>query len=159
MNTLDIDLLQHQASLRFRSREGKRQVFDAVRRTFLVQTPEELVRQLLIQYLVLNKGYPLGRLAVEKAVRVHQRTKRFDLLAYDPDNRPFLLAECKAPSVRITDETFFQAATYNITLQVPYLLVTNGPETYCCQIDHQDKKYVFLPEVPDIPVSPFGEFA
>ncbi|MEY3053310.1 MAG: hypothetical protein RLY31_3095 [Bacteroidota bacterium] len=155
MNDLSIDLLRFQSELRFRYLEGQRQLFDAVRRKYLAQTPEELVRQLLVLYLVRDKGYPLGHLSVEKSIRVHGQTKRFDLLAYSPDSRPFLLAECKAPSVRLTNNTFFQAATYNIALQVPYLLITNGPVSYCCHIDHQGKNYSFLPEVPPPPVSPF----
>jgi hypothetical protein len=43
---------------------------------------------------------------------------------------------------------FDQAARYNMTLGVTYLIVSNGFVTYCCILDHVNKSYVFLTEIP-----------
>ena len=60
-----------------------------------------------------------------------------------------LIVECKAPEVKISQETFHQVAAYNMTLKVPFLVVTNGLQHYCCQIDHEQKTYAFLPDIPN----------
>jgi len=76
-------------------------------------------------------------------------TRRADLVAYDRDGRPFLIAECKSPDVPVTQKTFAQAANYNMTLRVEYLLITNGQHTYCCRIDFENERYEFVEEVPE----------
>jgi hypothetical protein len=113
-----------------------------------VLLPEELVRQLVVQYLILEKGYSKNRIALEKALRVNTLEKRCDILIYDLEMKPFLLVECKAPEVKISQEVFRQIAWYNMPLKVPYLMVTNGITTYCCEMDYTLETFRFLPEVP-----------
>jgi len=71
------------------------------------------------------------------------------LLVYDQEVAPYLLVECKAPKVPVSQSVFEQAAWYNTSLQVPYLMVTNGLEAYCCAIDYEQKDYRYLQEVPE----------
>jgi len=87
-------------------------------------------------------------MAVEKSVKVNGLPRRTDVLVYNSKLEKLLLAECKAPSVKITQAVFDQAARYNMTLDVKYFVLTNGLETYCCTMDHEKKKYVFLKEIP-----------
>ncbi len=74
--------------------------------------------------------------------------KRSDLVAYNNNGEPILIAECKAPNIKLTQSTFDQAAMYNMTLKVKYLLITNGLEHYCCIIDHSKKAFHFIDEIP-----------
>ena len=60
------------------------------------------------------------------------KTWRADVVAYGRDQRPALLAECKAPGVAITQVTFDQLARYNAVLAAPVLVVDNGAARYCC---------------------------
>jgi hypothetical protein len=147
---IDFTLLRQY--LEFKRDGGVSYIFDPIRRKFLVQTPEETVRQLVIQYLIRERQYPASLLAVEKMVKVNGISKRFDILAFDKSNHPLLLVECKAPQVRISANAFFQSSSYNLALNVPYMLVTNGLEIYCCQIDYDNRSYSFLGEVPLYPV-------
>ena len=94
-------------------------------------TPEEGVRQRLLADL-LRLGYPVGLLAVERGVVFGGRTWRADVVAYGRDQRPLLLAECKAPGVPIDQTTFDQLARYNAVLDAPVLVVDNGAARYCC---------------------------
>ena len=87
-------------------------------------------------------------MAVEKMLTVNGLVKRFDILIYDEHTAPFFLVECKAPSVRVSEDTFRQIAAYNLSLQVKYLLVTNGINSYCCEMDYQKQSFEFLQEVP-----------
>ena len=101
-----------------------------------------------IHYLLDKKQVNINRINVEKQLIVNGRRKRFDIIVYGMDMHPFLLVECKAPSVPISQATFDQVASYNLALKTDYLLVTNGRSSYCCQMDYEEESYLFLEEVP-----------
>ena len=114
--------------------------------------PEEVVRQLLLLYLLREKGCSPNRIGIEKTLSVNGLTRRFDILVYDPEMKPWMLIECKAPGIAISQDTFDQAARYNLPLRVPYLVVSNGRDTYCCKMDYEKEGYDFLGELPGFPV-------
>ncbi len=149
MMFIDLELTRFQAELSLRRQADRAFVFDPLRKRYLLLSPEEWVRQLLIRYL-LHRTYPAGRLAVEQGLSIHGRMRRFDLLAYDAFGRPFLLAECKAPEVKITQKTMDQIAAYNQALKAPYLLLTNGLQTLCCAVIYgeENTSLIFLDHVP-----------
>ncbi|MCE2612245.1 type I restriction enzyme HsdR N-terminal domain-containing protein [Flavobacteriaceae bacterium D16] len=138
-----------QYDFRFKSSENTRYIFDIIRKKFVVLQPEEWVRQHVIHYLIQDKGYPKSLINVEKTIRMHGLSKRYDLVVFSPLGQIVLLAECKAPSVPITQETFDQIARYNMALRSSLLLLTNGKEMYCCEMDFEKEKYTFLDQVPD----------
>lgn len=144
-----LDLLQYQNTLQVKKQAKQSLIFDCVRRKWLVLQPEELVRQLLVHYLLTEKGYPKNRFALEKGLKVNELDRRYDILIYNHDMQPFLLAECKAPQIELTDATFRQIANYNRSLQVQYLLVTNGIQTFCCKMNYDAQSYEFVNEIPD----------
>ncbi len=124
-------------------------IFDVIRRKYVTLTPEEWVRQNFIQYLVNEKKYPASLIAIEIPISYNTLKKRGDIVTYDKTGAQVVLVECKAPDIKITQSVFDQIARYNLTLKVKYLVVTNGLEHYCCQMDHEKQSYVFLPEVPE----------
>ena len=136
-------------SFRFKNSENKIAVFDVLRKKFVLLTPEEWVRQHVVQFLLTEKKMPQSLLNVEKQLRVNQMLKRYDLLVYNPDGSIHLVVECKAASVPITQETFDQIARYNLSLKAKYLMVTNGLQHYYCQMDYEQEKYHFLPDLPE----------
>ncbi len=119
-----------------------------IRRKYVVLTPEEWVRQHLLQFLVNERKFPQSLLSVEKKVVVNRLYRRTDIVVYSNELQPVLIAECKAPSVKITQSVFDQAARYNMTLGVSYFLLSNGMETICCRVDTQNQSYVFLEQIP-----------
>lgn len=133
---------------KFKKENERLQIFDAIRKKYVVLTPEEWVRQNFMQYLIQEKQFPQSLMAVEAGLKINQQKKRTDLLVYDKSGLPFLMVECKAPEVKITQNTFDQIARYNIVFQVKYLVVTNGLEHYCCEMDYDKKSFVYLPEIP-----------
>lgn len=145
---IELDLMGFKEHLKVRTTEGKRHIFDPLRKKWLVLQPEELVRQLVIQYLLTEKGYRSSHMAVERMLKVNKLTKRCDILAYDLQQQPLLLVECKAPQVKIDQGVFHQIAWYNMPLSVKYLMVTNGIATYCCQMDYNKGDYTFLDAIP-----------
>jgi type I site-specific restriction endonuclease len=128
--------------------EGTTQVFDAVRKKYLVLTPEEWVRQHFIHYLNKEKNYPLGLMGVEQMVKYNGMQTRADIVLYTADGKPNVIVECKAPNVKITQDAFNQIAKYNFKLKVEFLVVTNGMQHFCCKMDYENNKITFLEEVP-----------
>lgn len=133
---------------KIRQAESKTQIFDPIRKKYLVLTPEEWVRQHFIQYLIHEKHYPASLIAVEIGLKYNSMQKRADIVVYDKQAKPYLMVECKAPEVQLSQDTFHQIAVYNMAFKVNFLIVTNGLEHYCCEMDYTTNTYRFLPEVP-----------
>ncbi len=135
-------------SFRIKSSENKLSIFDEVRKKYVLLTPEEWVRQNTVQYLLCEKKYPKTLLNVEKVIKINDLTKRYDIVIYKPDGSIFLLVECKAPHIKITQESFDQIARYNLVLKAEYLMVTNGINHYFCKMDFKNERYNFLKNLP-----------
>ena len=134
-----------------REHEGRAQIYDPIRRRFVALTPEEWVRQHIVQYLIQEKQFPAGLTGIEKRLLIKGKRKRCDVVIYDRSASPLLLVECKAPHRPVKQAVFGQIATYNIALSAPYLLVTNGLEHYCCRIDLTAGQPTFLDQIPNYP--------
>ena len=135
-------------SFRFKNSENKVAIFDEIRKKFILLTPEEWVRQHTLHYLLQDNKYPKSYINVEKLIKINTLNKRYDIVVFQPNGSIFLLIECKAPEVAITQKTFDQIARYNLELKAKYLMVTNGQNHYFCQMDFENKKYIFLSELP-----------
>jgi len=134
---------------RIRNTVGRQQIFDPVRKKWVALTPEEWVRQNFVQYLLKEKNYPASLMVVEAKVVYNKKPQRSDVLVYNKSMKPLLVLECKAPKVNISQEVFFQAARYNSQLKAKYVIVTNGLEHFCCEVDYEYGKHVFLREIPE----------
>ena len=111
-------------------------------------TPEEWVRQHVVQYLLIEKKYPKSWINVEKVLKINGLTKRYDVVVFNNDGSILILVECKAPEVKISQHTFDQIARYNLTMKAQYLMVTNGQNHYFCQMDFDKEQYLFLKDLP-----------
>ena len=128
---------------------NKNEIFDSIRKRYVILTPEEWVRQNFIRFLINEKEYPPSLFAVEKGLKVNNMFRRTDIVLYNSKAEPQMIVECKAPDVKISQATFDQAAQYNISLNVNYLTITNGLQHYCCRINSTDKSISFLKEIPN----------
>ena len=124
-------------------------IFDELRKKDLVLTPEEWVRQHWINYLSLMKNYPKALMHIEGGLKLNNLQKRSDLLIYNSSGHKVVLAEFKAPHIKITQQVFEQIANYNTVHRIPYLLVSNGMNHYYCKIDFIKKSYEFLEDLPN----------
>lgn len=123
-------------------------IFDIVRKKYVILTPEEWVRQHVVHYLVEVKQIPVALIAVEREIDLYGLRRRFDVVTFDRLGNPWLLVECKAPSVELSRQVFDQAFRYNMTLTAPYVAITNGRNHYCGHI-HPAKGFVFLNDFPE----------
>ena len=110
--------------IQLKAEDGQEYIFDAVRKKWLVRTPEEWVRQHAVQYLVAL-GYSIHHLQVESGLKTGFNSKRSDIIA-NIDGKPEVLVECKAPEVPLSQKTFNQAFNYNNTIGAPLIWLTNG---------------------------------
>ena len=134
---------------RIKSKENKPFIFDILRKKYVSLTPEEWVRQHFIHYLVEEKKYPVSLIGIEKKLTINGLTKRTDILVFNTDRKPHIIVECKAPSIKISQETFNQIAHYNLKLEATYLIVTNGLQHYYCTMDFVNETYVFMETIPN----------
>jgi hypothetical protein len=120
-----------------RHAEEKLWIFDFLRKKYLILTPEEWVRQHWINYLIYHHDYPGGLFSMEKGLKYNKLQKRTDLIVFDRLGKPFLLIECKAPEVQLSEKTLSQAMMYNSSINSPNLVLSNG------------MKHVFLARLAD----------
>ena len=132
----------------FKNSENKVSIFDAIRKKFVILQPEEWVRQHCVHYLIKVKNYPKSLINVEKELKVNDLKKRYDIVIFNTDGSIHLIVECKAPNIKIKQNTFDQVARYNLALNATYLMVTNGLNHYYCVMDFKAEKYRFLEDIP-----------
>lgn len=125
------------------------QIFDKIRKKFVALTPEEWVRQNMIEYLIHEKKYKTGLLSIEMPLVLNTMQRRCDIVVFNNEAKPLMIVELKAPGVKITQKVFDQISRYNMNMKVNYLLVSNGLQHYCCKMDYKNEKYFFLKEIPE----------
>ncbi len=134
---------------RIKNEGDKLFIYDRCRRKYVALTSEEWVRQNMVEFLIQEKHYPSALMSNEITVEINQMKKRCDTIVYDVNCQPFVIIEYKAPEVPITQKVFDQIASYNLKLNVPILIVSNGLTHYCCRIDYAQRRYIFFKEIPD----------
>ena len=127
-----------------------RTVFDPLRKKDVALTPEEQVRQWCIGVLSNDLGVPMHMMMSEAGLKLGDKQFRADILVYDRQARPLVVVECKRPEVELGREVLDQAIRYNMVLNVRYLIITNGRQTFACQREEKDGnvRYVFVEKVP-----------
>jgi len=135
-------------NFRFKSNENKTLIFDIIRKKFVVLTPEEWVRQHVLNFLISEKKYPISHINVEKQLKLHDTVKRYDIVVFNSNGSIEIIVECKAPSIKINQQVFDQIARYNFVLQAKHLMVSNGLEHFYCNMDYINEKYIFLKDIP-----------
>jgi len=133
----------------FKDENGKKFIFDEIRRKFITLTPEEWVRQNFVKYLINNKNYPASLIALEVPIVINETDQRSDIVAFNKNGRIVVLVECKSPEISLTQKVFDQAASYNLKLNAKILIITNGIAHYCCKPDYSGRKWIFLDDIPD----------
>lgn len=133
--------------IRLKQSQDTTYIFCTIRKNWMVFTPEEWVRQHLILYLIQTLGYSASAIALEVPVNQTGMRKRADILVYK-QAKPYIMIECKRPSVQITQQTFDQIARYNGVIGSEFLMVSNGLNHYYCKMDYENKCYQFLKEIP-----------
>ncbi|MDQ6762150.1 MAG: type I restriction enzyme HsdR N-terminal domain-containing protein [Bacteroidota bacterium] len=123
------------------------EVFDVIRKKWLMLTPEEWVRQNMLQYLLVVKKYPASLIAVEKEIRLGELKKRCDLVVYNRDSLPWMIIECKEMNVALSEKTLAQILRYHITLPATYLIITNG--SYSFGFEKRNGQFFEIDEFPE----------
>lgn len=123
-------------------------IYDSIRRKYLQLTPEEWVRQHFTHYLIDHLKYPRGLITTESGLKYNQLLRRTDIVVFDREARPFMIVECKAPTVTINQQVFNQISVYNKVLEAQLLVVSNGLHHYCCRFQAQSQRWEFLPQIP-----------
>jgi hypothetical protein len=135
-------------NIKIAEKNGKNVIFDILRRKYVALTPEEWVRQHFVHFIIEKKGYPQTLLANEVELKIGNKSLRCDSILYNRNMQPKMIIEYKAPTIELQQKVFNQISTYNLLLKVDYLIVSNGMQHYCCKMDYENHKYVFLEDIP-----------
>jgi hypothetical protein len=131
---------------------GKIWIFDSIRKKYVVLTPEEWVRQHFINYLISDLNYPKSLFRIEGSIVYNKLQKRSDILIHARSGKPWMLIECKAPNIKLTQKAFNQVAVYNMSVGAKFIAVTNGMVQYCFEPNPtQPGKVIFLDSFPVFP--------
>lgn len=136
------------AEVKFRTLNGKNEIFDPIRKVYVALSPEEWVRQHFLQYLITGRQVPEGLIAVEKQIKVNRLSKRCDIVVHKPNGQPSMVVECKAPQIKVGQEAFDQAIRYNLALNIRYMVLTNGIVHFCFELDYEKEMYKKLGHIP-----------
>ena len=139
-------------SFRIKEENGKEVIFDDLRKQWVRLTPEEWVRQNFLQYLLQEKNYPAAFIGIEKEIALGELKKRFDVLIYDRDHQPWMMIECKAMDVELTEKVLEQIIRYHMSVPVPYLVISNGSYNYAW-MKHENK----LSSISELPLFPASQ--
>lgn len=143
---LMIGVIYPEPKFRTKKENGVELIFDEIRKQWIVLSDEEWVRQNFIQYLIHTCNYPAAFIAVEKEIMLGELKKRFDILVYDKQHKPWMLIECKSPDIVLTAETLQQVLRYNISVPVSFLVITNGHYSFAWE-----KSGTALKEIQQLP--------
>lgn len=139
---MESSLIYPSFNVRIKHENGKAYVFDEIRRKWILLTPEEWVRQHLLNHLITQKSVPASLISVEKEINLNNTKKRYDAVVYTKEMKPVVLVECKSPDVTITEATLEQALRYNLILGVNFLLITNGLREFVVSVENGKGKLV-----------------
>ncbi len=132
-----------------KNEEGKKLIYDPIRKRFVSLTPEEWVRQHVLCFLIQTRQYSPNLIAVEREIKFNKLKKRFDILVFGKNTKPLILIECKAFDVELTHQTLRQIATYNMVYKVPYLFVSNGLKHLLFKLNNENN-YLQTEEFPSL---------
>lgn len=133
---------------KIKEENNKEFIFDQFRKRWVVLTPEEWVRQNFLQYLTQTKNYPASLIAIEKEIKLGELKKRFDIVVYDAKTKPWMIIECKEMTVPLDKTVLDQVLRYNISLKVPFLVITNG--SYCMAFSLKGNNFSSIEFLPDL---------
>lgn len=123
-----------------------KEIFDIVRKKWLVLTPEEWVRQNILLFLLLKMNYPASLIAIEKEIKLGELKKRCDIVVYSQNAEPWMIIECKEMNVSLSEKTMEQILHYHISLPAKYLVISNG--SYCFGFKKQEDSFVEIESFP-----------
>ena len=134
--------------VKIRKTLGKYYILDVIRKKYVQLLPEEWVRQHFIHYLLRELHYPPTLIRMEHPLMYSTKKKRADILVYNSEGKPYMIVECKAASIPLTQKVVEQVTHYNLQLKARYLVITNGMKHICCKMDYEAKKAIALSDIP-----------
>ena len=110
-------------SARLKVVDGQKHIWDALRQKWLVLTPEEWVRQHVINYMLTECGFLPQQIITEYPVNINGMAQRADIVAVDCNAQPYIVVECKEPGVKICNNTLCQ-------IKIFFIIFRRVPENF-----------------------------
>jgi hypothetical protein len=134
---------------KIKNENNQNYILDEIRGKYLLLTPEEWVRQNFVKFLINYKKVPAALISLEMGFKNNKKDQRSDIAVYNRHGNIQVIVECKSPKIKISQNTFDQAASYNLKLNAEYIIITNGMQHYCIKPDYENRKWMFLKDIPN----------
>ncbi|MBI5558088.1 MAG: N-6 DNA methylase [Deltaproteobacteria bacterium] len=145
------------ADLEIKKDPKKGKIWSHARGKWLVETPEETVRQEYLLVLVNEYGFALGQIAEEMDLTGRgSASARADFVLWrtvqdkSADNAPFIIVECKSDNVTIKPHDYDQGENYARICGAPFFVTHNSRETRYWRVK-KDKVPGYTEEIENIP--------
>ena len=132
---------------KLRQNRGVKEIFDVIRKKWLVLTPEEWVRQNIILFLLFTQNFPSSLISVEKEIKLADLKKRYDIVVFNRQTLPWMIIECKEMNVSLSQKTMEQILRYHISIPAKYLIITNG--SHCFGFEKREDRFIEIDLFPD----------
>ncbi|MEQ8925316.1 MAG: type I restriction enzyme HsdR N-terminal domain-containing protein [Fulvivirga sp.] len=132
---------------KLRKNAGKTEVFDIIRKKYVILLPEEWVRQNFIHFLINQQNFPKSLITIETGLKYNSLDKRSDIQVFDNQGSHFMIVECKSYKVKLDQKALDQLTMYNKTIKAKYIVLTNGINHFCCQFN-DESGYKFIDQIP-----------
>lgn len=144
-----------------RDQNGK--IYSHVRKKWLVETPEERIRQGYLPTLINEYGFHLDQIGEELDLAgpgSAQARADFAIWRNPTDkkqqNAPFIIVECKAESITISERDYKQGELYARIVGAPFFVTHNSKETRYWRV-RKDKMPGHRSEIENIPHASDGD--
>ncbi len=144
------DLITYRNLLVIHETGGKNYVFDDLRKKKVILTPEEMVRQMFIKFLLNEQFIPPKHIAVERQINIKGKAHRFDILIFGRGGNPRIIVECKSFKVKLSESVAMQISKYNLALNAEFLCITNGNQTLIYKVDFKNQTIDRIEEFPEL---------
>ncbi len=122
------DLRKYISSLTINKLNEKPHVFCVIRKKYVILTPEEIIRQCCIQYLIKEWDCKPSLMKVEYEFS-YKTQDRLDICVFDRDGKALIIVECKSADTVLGESAIQQISRYNQYMHAQKGIVTNEIKT------------------------------
>lgn len=143
-----IDLSQYIDNIKTKEEQGIKLLWAIIRKRWLIITPEEMIRQCVLHFLIIDRGYSSSLISVEKTITFYQLKKRYDIVVYNKKVEPLILIECKSSDTPLNQSAQEQIAIYDQIINGQLIWLTNGHSNIVLKKDADLQLYRRTTDIP-----------
>lgn len=145
--------IDNHKSLKIYKRDNKDCYLCRIRKKLILKTPEEEIRQAIVNYFIHELNVPESLIDVEVPLSSFDKkaSGRVDIIVYSKEDDllyPLIIIECKESNHPLTDNVLAQIQQYDTILYSKTICITNGNEILFYIWSDENSDYMLLDNIP-----------